>query len=492
MGKKLAATGAWKAVAAPALPPRGLLIGGRCLLYVSGDEGLVHRWEENRWQAIGSDGRKESFIADSRGCPANWSLAQDADGRLVAFTENGHLHALFPGGKWKLLDQGSGPSPRYHAAFTEAFDGLFLFGGCPDRGRPLRDAWLWKDDRWTALAPKRMPSPRSRSFLAAYDNGQRVLLWGGETAGSTLRDVWEFAEGVWTEVGEFRKHEYVRFAFTVDGFPLHIVMAPKRWPHGLLEVWSGKKWQTVAALPPQPDSPADYPVFGYDSAVRSLFRIDDGRTYLLSLDESLGAAKLEEIVSKGPSKKKVAPAKPKPTTSRRSNSKPDIIASIWNDIERRLSEVAPQIRADLRPGAKAAAIRKSEKQLAVKLPDDFALSLALHDGQNGREPIAGEWLLLSLDQIVRQWDMLRQLHERGDFAGATAKTKGPVRSEWWNVGWIPFASNESGDFYCVDLAPKARGTSGQVIAFWHDRDLREVIAADYRHWLVSVSDQLSR
>lgn len=311
MGKKLVANGTWTAVTSPALPPRGFLVRGRCLLYVSGEAGTVHRFDGKRWQVIGNEGQKENLIASSRGLAANWSLTQDADDRLVAFTESGQLHALLPTGKWKLLDKGSGPNARYHASLTEALDGLFLFGGCPDRGRPLRDAWLWKDGRWTPLAAKKTPPPRSRSFLVADDHGQHVLMWGGETAGSALRDVWEFADGVWTEVGELRQHEIVRFAFVADDIPLHIVMAPKRWPHGLAEAWSGSSWQTISALPAPPASPADYPLFGYDPATRSLVRIDDGRTSLLRFDELLGGSALSEFVSTEPPKQKSLPTKPK-------------------------------------------------------------------------------------------------------------------------------------------------------------------------------------
>ena len=59
---------------------------------------------------------------------------------------------------------------------------------------------------------------------------------------------------------------------------------------------------------------------------------------------------------------------------------------------------------------------------------------------------------------------------------AKAVAVGPVRSVWWDPGWLPVGSSGSGDFQCVDLNPERDGEIGQIVTFFHMDAKRERVA----------------
>jgi cell wall assembly regulator SMI1 len=70
---------------------------------------------------------------------------------------------------------------------------------------------------------------------------------------------------------------------------------------------------------------------------------------------------------------------------------------------------------------------------------------------------------------------------------------GPVKGEfWWNPLWIPIATNGGGDDICIDLDPAEGGKVGQIITFWHDWELREVILDSLEEWLINTINLTSK
>src|SRR2546421_31964 len=142
--------------------------------------------------------------------------------------------------------------------------------------------------------------------------------------------------------------------------------------------------------------------------------------------------------------------------------------TVWKRIESWLNGNAPEILSDLLPGATGKKLRSTEKILGVEFPDDVKSSYRIHDGQQGQSsPLMGEWQLLSLEDMVSQWKIMKDLVDAGKFDNVTSAPVGPVRADWWNLKWIPIAYNGAGDFYCLDLNPAPKGSIGQIISFWH-------------------------
>ncbi|SRR5258708_25640677 len=163
----------------------------------------------------------------------------------------------------------------------------------------------------------------------------------------------------------------------------------------------------------------------------------------------------------------------------------------WKRIESWLAANAPKILNDLLPGATDEQFRSAEKLLGVEFPDDVKTSYNIHNGQQGlTAPLIGEWQLLSLKDIVSQWEIMKDLFDAGKFNNVTSTPIGPIKTDWWNVKWIPVAYNGAGDLYCLDLDPALGGDVGQIISFWHMEDRRERLAKNFQEWLQGFADDL--
>jgi cell wall assembly regulator SMI1 len=56
---------------------------------------------------------------------------------------------------------------------------------------------------------------------------------------------------------------------------------------------------------------------------------------------------------------------------------------------------------------------------------------------------------------------------------------------------VPFASNGGGDSMCLDMAPTARGTGGQVISMNHETGVRQRLAPSFAEFLNRLVECLS-
>ncbi|HYA57272.1 MAG TPA: kelch repeat-containing protein [Thermoplasmata archaeon] len=97
------------------------------------------------------------------------------------------------------------PSARVNTSMTyDASTGyVLLFGGLGAQGIALNDTWTFSAGRWTSLSTPVAPSPRESATLAYLSNGT-VLLFGGSRPGPhgpvELGDTWTFDAGVWTNI----------------------------------------------------------------------------------------------------------------------------------------------------------------------------------------------------------------------------------------------------------------------------------------------------
>jgi cell wall assembly regulator SMI1 len=162
----------------------------------------------------------------------------------------------------------------------------------------------------------------------------------------------------------------------------------------------------------------------------------------------------------------------------------------WGRIERWLDANAPAIRTTLRDGASHEQVSGAGNTMDAALPSDVRESYGIHDGQYGGPPLFGEWSLLSLDDMMKAWRVMKNLLDDGTFVADGGNPTGPIRENWWHGKWIPFAGDGSGDFYCLDLAPSAGGDEGQIISFWHADARRELLAPSFAAWLHRFADDL--
>ena len=135
------------------------------------------------------------------------------------------------------------------------------------------------------------------------------------------------------------------------------------------------------------------------------------------------------------------------------------IEEIWERIEIWLKRYAPNILSGFQPGATDEELEHAEAVLGVELPEDLKAWYRLHNGSNGRFFLDG-WYLLNVKNLVASWQMGQDLSGGEDLEVPPA---GPIRRVSWHPRWVPFMSDGSGDYLCLDLAPGPGGQVGQVI-----------------------------
>lgn len=100
------------------------------------------------------------------------------------------------------------------------------------------------------------------------------------------------------------------------------------------------------------------------------------------------------------------------------------------------------MKKSLKKGATEEQIAACEATLGVTFPPDLRASFLIHDGQKaGAECLFPEdfadldagFLLLSLEEVARQWTMWKGLVDGGEFKKQKSQPDVGVRSDWWAV-----------------------------------------------------------
>jgi cell wall assembly regulator SMI1 len=68
---------------------------------------------------------------------------------------------------------------------------------------------------------------------------------------------------------------------------------------------------------------------------------------------------------------------------------------------------------------------------------------------------------------------------------------GPIKSSWFDRGWVPVADNGNGDHHCLDFSPEEGGEVGQVIFWWHEAGATEVVGPTFVDWFNNIGDGLA-
>lgn len=141
--------------------------------------------------------------------------------------------------------QDIGPKPRggHAITFDPARGRIVLFGG-DAAGSLFNDTWEWDGEHWTQVADSG-PSARQGSAMA-YDAGrQRIVLFGGASASSKLNDTWEWNGETWTQVADSGPQARSGHAMTFHSAKSHIVLFGGESASGLKSdtwEWDGEEW----------------------------------------------------------------------------------------------------------------------------------------------------------------------------------------------------------------------------------------------------------
>lgn len=155
------------------------------------------------------------------------------------------------------------------------------------------------------------------------------------------------------------------------------------------------------------------------------------------------------------------------------------LGSVLERLRDVLAALFPEVASSLRGGASPQALRKLEASLGHPLPAELRGLLSWADGQAPEAmPFRLNMRLLSVTEV-----------EAATLAMRGLQRDGLLQPLWWDAGFVPFCSNGSGDFFCLDLRG-VYGPPGSVLEFFHKDELRRVEAASLSQWLEAYVDGL--
>ncbi|MCU9953414.1 SMI1/KNR4 family protein [Burkholderia sp. BKH01] len=170
----------------------------------------------------------------------------------------------------------------------------------------------------------------------------------------------------------------------------------------------------------------------------------------------------------------------------------DDLCEIWKRFDDALAIDFSRLPGGLNGPASNDEIAALRAALGTALPDTFVDSLRIHNGQaDPGDGFSENDALLSSHEIIAQWTIWKGLVDGGDFDGVMSEPDPGIRDDWYNLKWIPFTHDGSGNHLCLDLDPAEGGAVGQVIRVWHDDDRRERIAKSFPEWLARTAAKWS-
>jgi cell wall assembly regulator SMI1/predicted DNA-binding WGR domain protein len=163
------------------------------------------------------------------------------------------------------------------------------------------------------------------------------------------------------------------------------------------------------------------------------------------------------------------------------------VEASWKRIDKWLTQNAPSLMAKMGKGATPESIDRAEATLGVELADAVRASYAIHDGSGGVSLFpSGEYL--SLDGMLGQYKIWKELVEEGTFDDEESEPEGPIQKVHYHLKWIPLTHDGGGDHTLIDLAPSEGGKVGQLIDFSHETGPENVASPGLAEYLSLIAD----
>jgi cell wall assembly regulator SMI1 len=137
-----------------------------------------------------------------------------------------------------------------------------------------------------------------------------------------------------------------------------------------------------------------------------------------------------------------------------------------------IDELSPsKVAATFQPPVDDQLIFRIEQLLGISMPDNLRKLLKWHNGQDWNAPLreGDNRRLLSAGEIIETLAFFQSPDE--DFLGP------------WGRFWIPFLTNDAGDYVVVDASP---GCNEKLINYWHDWEDRSIAYQSLSEWAAGL------
>lgn len=145
--------------------------------------------------------------------------------------------------------------------------------------------------------------------------------------------------------------------------------------------------------------------------------------------------------------------------------------NIWRTILQEINRIVNRNREVNKP-ATIEEIKYLEKSLEINLPDSFKNYLLIFNGQpNGDNeilPLIGYNNFLSIEEIIKTWNMMNELFADEEPIDWVNENK--IKPVIWSSKWIPFTDFEGSPRLVIDLDPGKNGAIGQIFCCYPGMD----------------------
>ncbi|SKA44185.1 Cell wall assembly regulator SMI1 [Chitinophaga eiseniae] len=147
-------------------------------------------------------------------------------------------------------------------------------------------------------------------------------------------------------------------------------------------------------------------------------------------------------------------------------------------LDQHLSQLRPELYANLNAPLTEDAIAALEKSYGIALPADVK---TLYQWKNGQRDDYYEAFVNNSTFLPLQ-EALEIAKELTGMIGYDFEIE-----NWWHAAWIPLFHNGGGDYICYDTGGVFTGKQGQLLKFWHDDGERKVIAPGLEAFLQIIN-----
>lgn len=175
---------------------------------------------------------------------------------------------------------------------------------------------------------------------------------------------------------------------------------------------------------------------------------------------------------------------------------------IWERIEKWLEDLKikyPEVEFEytLNPWAKEEDFEKLEKITGLKLDKDLKDFYKIHNWEGWWEWILAWEELLSIDRIISEYRVRKNLFDWWDFNDENKKDFGCeaidkwIKSDfWWNPKWLPLTADWWWNGKMIDFDPSEKWKIWQIIQMWHDDSVRQKYSNSLREYLEDFAKDL--
>ena len=159
----------------------------------------------------------------------------------------------------------------------------------------------------------------------------------------------------------------------------------------------------------------------------------------------------------------------------------------WNLLNNMLSDTSEQLTKNINSPATDKEIKALEAKLKISFPEGLKSFYKIHNGQKAQtHGILPSGVLLSLEEIWKQYSIWSKLVNSGTFDNRTSEPETRIKNDWYNLKRIPITHDGSGNRLCLDLDPSEEGIYGQIITMEHETPDRDIVAESLEKWIEKV------